>query len=177
MELEVSQAVEVLQRTPAALQALLGGLSEDWLRQDEGPDTFSPRDVLGHLIHGEETDWIPRAEIILRDGESRPFTPFDRFAFRAWVPTTPTAELLDRFARLRRANLLRLAGFALQPGDLLRRGTHPALGPVTLGQLLATWVVHDLGHLTQIARVMAKGYTAAVGPWTEYLAVLHDRVS
>jgi hypothetical protein len=175
MELEVSQAVDVLQRTPATLQALLGGLSQAWVMENEGPETFSPRDVLGHLIHGEETDWIPRAEIILRDGPDRPFTPFDRFAFRAWLPATSTAELLDRFARLRRENLARLSGFELQPSDLARRGTHPALGPVTLGQLIATWVVHDLGHLTQVARVMAKRYTAAVGPWTQYLAVLHDR--
>jgi hypothetical protein len=176
MELELRQAVSVLERTPRALSALLAGLPEDWVTGDEGQDTFSPRDVLGHLIHGEETDWIPRAEIILREGEGRPFTPFDRFGFRAWLARTTTAELLERFARLRRENLARLAGFGLRPADLARRGTHPGLGPVTLGQLLAAWVVHDLGHLTQVARVMAKQYTAAVGPWTEYLAVLHDRV-
>jgi hypothetical protein len=175
MELELSQAVSVLERTPAALDALLRGLPEPWLRGDEGPETFSPRDVLGHLIHGEDTDWIPRAELILAHGETRPFTPFDRFAFRQWVADTPTAELLDRFAARRRASLLRLASFHLTPEDLARRGRHPALGPVTLGELIASWVVHDLGHLTQVARVMAKQYTRAVGPWTSYLAVLHDR--
>jgi hypothetical protein len=176
MDLELTQAVSILERTPPALRALLGGLPEAWVTENEGPDTFSPRDVLGHLIHGEETDWIPRAEIILEEGENRPFTPFDRFAFRAWLAETSTAELLDRFARLRRENLARLAGFSLQRADLDRRGRHPGLGTVTLGQLIATWVVHDLGHLTQVARVMAKQYTAAVGPWTEYLAVLQDRV-
>jgi hypothetical protein len=175
MELELSQAVSVLERTPAALDALLRGLPEPWVAGDEGPDTFTPRDVLGHLIHGEDTDWIPRAQIILTHGESRPFTPFDRFAFRAWVSGTPTVELLDRFTARRRASLERLASFRLTREDLARRGTHPALGPVTLGELLAAWVVHDLGHLTQVARVMAKQYAGAVGPWTEYLAVLHDR--
>jgi hypothetical protein len=175
MQVELSQAVDILERTPGALSALLGGLREPWVVGNEGEGTFSPRDVLGHLIHGEETDWIPRAEIILRDGEARPFTPFDRFAFRAWLPGTSTRELLERFARVRRDSLARLAAFRLQPADLERRGRHPALGVVTLGQLLATWVVHDLDHVTQIARVMAKQYGAAVGPWTEYLSVLHDR--
>ena len=175
MELELSQAVSVLERTPAALDALLRGLPEPWVRGDEGPDTFTPRDVLGHLIHGEDTDWIPRAELILAHGESRPFTPFDRFAFREWVAAASTAELLDRFAARRRASLRRLASVQLTPEDMARRGRHPGLGPVTLGELLASWVVHDLGHLTQVARVMAKQYTRAVGPWTGYLAVLHDR--
>ena len=175
MDLDLSQAASVLERTPGALDALLRGLPEAWLHASEGADTFTPRDVVGHLIHGEDTDWIPRAELILEHGENRPFTPFDRFAFRAWVAETSTGELLDRFAEKRRASLLRLAGFRLTPPDLSRRGTHPALGPVTLGELLASWVVHDLGHLTQVARVMAKQYTRAVGPWTEYLAVLHDR--
>ena len=175
MDLELRPAVSVLERTPAALDALLRGLPEAWVAGDEGPDTFTPRDVLGHLIHGEDTDWIPRAEIILEHGESRPFTPFDRFAFRQWVAGTSPAELLDRFAARRRASLERLAAMRLTSADLSRRGTHPALGPVTLGELLASWVVHDLGHLTQVARVMAKQYRQAVGPWTEYLAVLHDR--
>ena len=176
MELELAQAVSVLERTPAALAALLGGLPEAWVTPNEGPDTFSPRDVLGHLIHGEETDWIPRAEIILGEGEGRPFTPFDRFGFRGWLERTATAELLETFARRRRESLARLAAFGLTTADLARRGRHPALGPVTLGQLLAAWVVHDLGHLTQVARVMAKQYADAVGPWTQYMAVLHDRV-
>ena len=176
MQMEVAQAVSVLERTPAALSGLLGGLPEAWVTANEGADTFSPREVLGHLIHGEETDWIPRAEIILQSGENRPFTPFDRFGFRGWLDRTSTPELLERFARLRRENLVRLEGFALTRADLERRGTHPALGPVTLGQLLASWVVHDLGHLTQVARVMAKQYRDEVGPWTQYMMVLHDRI-
>jgi len=176
MELQVAQAVSVLERTPAALTALLGGLGEAWVTPNEGADTFSPRDVLGHLIHGEETDWIPRAEIILSEGQDRPFTPFDRLGFRGWLAGTTTAELLERFARLRRESLARLAAFGLTRADLERRGMHPGLGPVTLGQLLAAWVVHDLGHLTQVARVMAKQYRDEVGPWTQYMAVLHDRV-
>jgi hypothetical protein len=175
MQMEVAQAVGVLERTPAALAGLLAGLPEAWVQANEGEGTFSPRDVLGHLIHGEETDWIPRAEIILASGENVPFTPFDRFGFRGWLEATPTAALLDRFTDLRRRSLERLAGFGLTRADLQRRGTHPALGPVTLGQLLAAWVVHDLGHLTQVARVMAKQYRDEVGPWTQYLAVLHDR--
>jgi hypothetical protein len=157
MQMEVAQAVSVLERTPAALSGLLVGLPAAWVTGNEGADTFSPREVLGHLIHGEETDWIPRTEIILQSGENRPFTPFDRFGFRGWLGRMSTAELLERFARL-------------------RRGTHPGLGPVTLGQLLAAWVVHDLGHITQIARVMAKQYRDEVGPWTQYMMVLHDRV-
>jgi hypothetical protein len=172
---DLPQATSVLERTPGALDALLRGLPEPWLHADEGADTFSPRDVLGHLIHGEDTDWIPRAEIILAHGEARPFTPFDRFAFRDWVADTPTPALLDRFAARRRASLERLASFRLTPADLARRGMHPALGAVTLGELIASWVVHDLGHLTQVARVMAKRYGQAVGPWSAYLAVLHDR--
>jgi hypothetical protein len=175
MELELTQAVSVLERTPAALVALLGGLPDAWVTRNEGGDSFSPRDVLGHLIHGEETDWIPRAEIILSEGQDRPFTPFDRFGFRGWLEGTTTGELLERFARLRRDSLARLAGFGLTRADLERRGMHPALGPVTLRQLLAAWVVHDLGHLTQVARVMAKQYCDEVGPWTQYMAVLHDR--
>lgn len=176
MELQLEQAVSVLERTPAALTALLGGLPEAWVTPNEGADTFSPRDVLGHLIHGEETDWIPRAEIILSQGEDRPFTPFDRFGFRGWLARTTTAELLETFARRRQESLARLASFGLTRADLERRGRHPGLGRVTLGQLLAAWVVHDLGHLTQVARVMAKQYGDEVGPWTQYMAVLHDRV-
>jgi hypothetical protein len=175
MQMEVVQAVSVLERTPAALSGLLAGLPEVWVTGNEGAGTFSPREVLGHLIHGEETDWIPRAEIILASGENRPFTPFDRFGFRGWLEGTSTAELLERFARLRRESLVRLDAFALTRADLERRGTHPGLGPVTLGQLLAAWVVHDLGHITQVARVMAKQYRDEVGPWTQYMTVLHDR--
>jgi hypothetical protein len=175
MHFVLDEALPVLERTPRVLRELLAGLPEPWIRATEGPETWSPFDVVGHLIHGELTDWIPRAEIILSEGESRPFTPFDRFAqFEASRGKT-LAELLDTFARLRAANLARLRGFALTPADLGRRGRHPELGTVTLEQHLATWVAHDLSHLGQVARVMGKAYTDAVGPWAAYLPMLGAR--
>jgi DinB superfamily len=172
VNIRLEDAIPVLERTPAALEAMLGGLPEAWLLADEGPDTFSPRDVVGHLIHGEETDWLPRVRIILEHGESVPFTPFDRFAFRTRSAGRSTTVLLETFAELRRANLDQLRALALDVPALARTGTHPALGRVTLGQLLAAWVVHDLGHLKQVARAMARQYREAVGPWREYLTVL-----
>jgi DinB superfamily len=168
----VEEAVEVLERTPATLRALLSGLSEPWLEAHEGPDTFGPRDVLGHLIHGEQTDWIPRLRLILEHGETRPFTPFDRFAFRETCRGLSLGQLLDRFASLREENLRFLRGLGLGDADLQRTGTHPALGRVTASQLLASWVVHDLGHVKQVVRTMARRYREAVGPWREYLSVL-----
>jgi DinB superfamily len=172
MDFSLDAALEVLTRTPATLRTLLAGVSPAWRDGNEGPDTWSPQDVLGHLIHGEETDWIPRAKIILSDGESRPFEPFDRFAQARRFAGWSLERLLDRFAELRGANLATLQGWRLTPQQLALRGRHPELGPVTLAQLLATWVVHDLGHVAQIARVMAKQYATAVGPWTAYLPVL-----
>lgn len=172
MNLRPDEAIAVLERTPAVLHAMLGGLPEAWLLGTEGPDTFSPRDVVGHLIHGEETDWVPRARIILEHGESVPFTPFDRFAFRTTSEGQTTAALLDRFAALRRANVDEVRRLRLDGATLARTGTHPALGRVTLAQLLAAWVVHDLGHLKQAARAMARQYREAVGPWREYLTIL-----
>jgi DinB superfamily len=175
MPFRIERAIEVLESTPRTLEAWLAGLSVDWLASNEGPETFSPLDVLGHLIHGEETDWIPRARIILEHGESKPFEPFDRFAFRSAQAGVPCSTLLETFARLRASNLRELRSFELRPEHLALRGTHPALGTVTLEQLLSTWVVHDLGHLAQIARVMAKQYREDVGPWREYLPVLDRR--
>ena len=172
MPVELSEAVAVLRRTPATLRSLLQGLDEPWLTADEGPDTFSPRDVLGHLITGDETDWMPRARIILEEGEARAFTPWDRFAFKTRFGDWTTDALLDRFAELRKENLEGLASLRLTPGDFEKRGTHPELGTVTLGQLLATWVAHDLGHLAQVARVMARRYRDTVGPWRAYLSLL-----
>lgn len=172
MDLDCQEATAVLERTPAALRGMLAGLPESWLLADEGPDTFSPRDVIGHLIHGEETDWIPRMRIILDHGESVPFTPFDRFAFRAASVGHTTDALLFRFAQLRAGNLRALRALALDEAALARTGMHPGLGRVTLAQLFAAWVVHDLGHVKQIARAMARQYTAAVGPWREYLTIL-----
>jgi hypothetical protein len=171
MAFDLAEAVEVLERTPRVLSALLTRLSPEWLTANEGPETFCAKDVLGHLIHGEETDWIPRARIILEHGEARPFDPFDRFAFRARASLTLT-DLLATFTRLRGESVAALRGLSLQPAQLALRGTHPALGVVTLEQLLASWVVHDLGHLAQIERVMSKRYREAVGPWRPYLPIL-----
>lgn len=172
MRFELSDALVVLERTPGVLRGLLAGLPDVWSRATEGPDTWSPFDVVGHLIHGERTDWLPRTEIILREGESRPFPPFDRFAQFEASRGKRLEELLDTFAELRAANLDRLRGFGLTASDLARRGRHPEFGPVTLEQHLATWVVHDLNHIGQIVRVMGRSYADAVGPWRAYLPML-----
>jgi len=167
-------AVAVLERTPATLGALLNGLPEPWIRATEGDGTWSPYDVIGHLIHGERTDWIPRARHIMA-GETHAFDTFDRTAQFTESNGKDLVELLATFADLRRRNLAALVGMNLTPADFERKGLHPQLGEVTLGQLLATWVVHDLDHVAQIARTMAKQYAGAVGPWTAYLSLLHDR--
>ena len=171
----IEDVIAVLERTPRTLAAWLGGLPDAWLdSRTEGPESFSPRDVLGHLIGGERTDWIPRARIILEHGESRAFDPFDRFAFRTEVQAKTIDGLLAEFSRLRSQNLVALKAMKLSPADLERRGRHPdpSFAPVTLGQLLATWTVHDLSHLAQIARVMGKRYAEAVGPWKAFLPML-----
>jgi len=174
---ELTAAREVLARTPATLDALLRGLPDAWARVNEGPDTWSAYDVVGHLVHGERTDWIPRARIILEHGAARAFEPFDRFAqFRESAGKSLEA-LLDEFGALRRENLATLEALRIGPEAFAREGRHPDFGVVTMGQLLATWVVHDLGHIAQIARVMAKRYAGEVGPWAEYLPVLHSRAS
>lgn len=172
MEFDLTRALEVLERTPAVFRALLGGVSEAWTAPNEGPETFSAFDNVGHLIHGERTDWIPRARIVLAQGEDRTFAPYDRFAQYRESEGKSMAELLDEFARLRAENLATLRGWNLTERELALQGEHPALGTVTLRQLLATWVAHDLGHLAQTARVMAKQYRDAVGPWRAYLPVL-----
>jgi hypothetical protein len=175
MNFDLELSIDVLARTPAAMHALLGGLAEPWLRGSEGPDSFSPFDVLGHLIDGEETDWMPRAQIIL-DREPDPrFEPYDRFRHRARNVNRSLPSLLAEFTELRAANLESLRSWRLTPGDLDLTGIHPTFERVTLRQLLATWVVHDLGHIAQTARVMAKQYTAEVGPWQAFLPVLSDR--
>jgi hypothetical protein len=168
----VSALLAILRQTPLTVSALLAGLPEDLLGANEGPDTFSPRDVVGHLVFGEETDWVPRIRIILEHGPSRPFTPFERTGFRAGQAGLGTAELLDRFASLRRSNIAFVKDLRLTPAQLALEGTHPALGRVNLGQLLASWAVHDLGHLAQISRVLAKQYRDQVGPWRAYLTIL-----
>jgi tRNA(Arg) A34 adenosine deaminase TadA len=168
----LDQAIALLERTPSVLRALLLGLEEPWVRATEGEGTWSPFDVVGHLIHGERTDWMPRAELIVSDGESRPFAPFDRFAQFAASRGRSLGELLDSFAELRAASLERLRALRLRPADLARTGRHPELGVVTLRQHLATWVAHDLSHLAQVARVMGRRYREEVGPWRAYLPML-----
>ena len=172
MEFDLSDGVAVLARTPAAVRALLIGLPAAWADATEGPETWSPYVVVGHLIHGERSDWIVRAEVILAQGPDRRFAPVDRFAQFRESEGKSLADLLDEFTRLRAANLVTLAGWKLTEAQLVLEGEHPAFGRVTLRQLLATWVAHDLGHLAQIARVMAKQYREAVGPWRAYLPVM-----
>jgi hypothetical protein len=172
MEFQLADATAILKRTPVTLNSLLRDLSDVWFLQNEGPQTWSPFDIVGHLIHGEETDWIPRAKIILEHGEARPFEPFDRFAMFENSSGKSLTELLDTFERLRTLNLQELEMMKLTPAVLEKRGRHPELGVITLRQLLATWVVHDLGHLGQVVRVMAKQYREEVGPWQDYLPVL-----
>jgi hypothetical protein len=167
----LDEAVPVLARTPAVLRALLADLPKPWATATEGEGTWSPFDVVGHLIHGERTDWVPRVEHILRHGEAVPFPPFDRVAMFAASRGRTLAELLDTFAELRVINVGRLRSL-VSPADLGRRGTHPELGTVTLGQHLSTWVAHDLSHIGQIVRVMARRYATAVGPWRQYLPLL-----
>jgi hypothetical protein len=171
-EFNLDDAVAVLTGTPSALDALLRGLPDIWVRQNEGHDTWSAFDILGHLIVGKQTDWMPRVRIILENGEVRPFEPFDRFAQTKVGQDKSVEQLLDDFAHLRRENLAALRAFNLQQKDFIRRGTHPALGVVTLSELLAAWVVHDLTHVHQLSRVVAHQYRGAVGPWSAYLGVL-----
>ena len=170
--LAITEAIGILARTPPTLDALLRGLPAAWITAHEGGDTWSAFDIVGHLIHGEQTDWLPRAKIILEHGDARPFDPFDRLAQFEVSAGRTIESLLDEFAGLRRRNLQELAALELTPADLARTGRHPELGPVTLGQLLATWTVHDLDHVMQISRVLGRQYSDEVGPWRAYLRVI-----
>ena len=172
MEFELDKAIRVLEATPSILQAWLGDLPPEWVHASDGEDTWSPFDIVGHLIHGEKTDWIPRAEIILSDQETRQFEPFDRFAMFADSEGRTMQELLDSFADWRQQSINRLRSLQPSETDLNKTGVHPDLGTVTLKQLLATWVAHDLNHLGQIAKVMARQYKVEVGPWSEFLGIL-----
>src|SRR6202451_2845778 len=172
MEHNLDDTVRLLARTPAGLDALLRDLPQTWTSRNEGENTWSAFDVVGHLVHGERTDWMLRAKMILQFGETRAFEPFDRWGQVRESEGKSLGELLDEFARLRRENLIELRAFDLRTEDLDRRGRHPALGVVTLSELLATWAAHDLTHLHQISRVMAHQYRDAVGPWSGYLGVL-----
>jgi hypothetical protein len=173
MDSMLGELIAILSRTPAALTGMLHGLPESLLACRVGEGSFSALDVLGHLIHGEKTDWVPRIKIILSDGDSRPFVPFDRTGFRDTVPNRSAEVLLTEFASLRSSNLAFLKDLSLTPAQLSLPGRHPELGPVTLRQLLATWAVHDLNHIGQVARVVGGRYGDAVGPWKAYLGILN----
>ncbi len=172
MHFDLMQGTAVLARTPSTLHALLDGLDDAWVTATEGVDTWSAYDIVGHLLHGERTDWIPRAALILARGEDRTFVPYDRLAQFRESGGRSLLELLNAFAKERAANLVTLQEWAITDAQFDWEGMHPAFGAVTLRQLLATWVAHDLGHLAQIARVMAKQYRDAVGPWRQYLPVM-----
>jgi len=172
MDFDLSSGIAILERTPHTLRAMLAGLPVAWIDATEGPETWSPYDIVGHLVHGERADWITRAKIILAQGPDRRFAPYDRFAQFHESQGKSLDDLLDELARLRAENLATLAGWRLTDDQLALTGEHPAFGAVTLRQLLSTWVAHDLGHVAQIARVMAKQYREEVGPWREYLPIM-----
>jgi len=175
MTFDLAQSIDVLRRSPSTLQQLLHNLPDELSRANEGPDTFSPFDVVGHLIDGEETDWMTRARIILSNSDDKRFVPYDRFRHYARNKGRDLQSLLDEFARLREQNIAELTSWKLSEQQLDLTGVHPSFGNVTLRELLASWVVHDLGHIAQITRVMAKQYKNDVGPWTPFLPVLTDR--
>ena len=172
MQLKLAEATQILRQTPATISALVAGIPECWLKCTEGGGTWSTYDVVGHLIHGELTDWIPRVRIILEHGEKQAFEPFDRSAQFREDQSRPISALLDQFAFMRAENVNILEGLNLSREDMARRGTHPELGAVTLGQLLSSWVVHDQSHVAQIARITAKQYCHEVGPWQQYMSIL-----
>ena len=173
MRFDLPRSYEILERTPAVLKTLLSDLHDDWIMTNEGPETFSPYDVIGHLIHGEKTDWTARTKVILEFGSSKAFTPWDRFAQFEESKGKTLVQLLDEFERLRYDNILWLKSLNLAEEDLDKKGMHPVLGEVTLRNLLATWVVHDLTHIAQITRVMAKQYRSEMGPWPEFFRILN----
>src|SRR5213078_3980214 len=172
MEFRFDEALPVLRRTPGVLRSLLADLPAAWTGATEGPGTWSPFDVVGHLIHGERTDWVPRVEHMLQHGDAVAFPVFDREAMFTASKGLSLGELLDTFDRLRGESLARLDALKLSDADLTRRGRHPEFGAVTMGQHLATWVAHDLGHIGQVVRVMARQYSETVGPWRAYLSIL-----
>jgi hypothetical protein len=173
MKYTVSEALQVLERTPDVLHSLLSGLSDGWLMNNEGPDTFSPFDVVGHLIHGEKTDWAARTKIILEHGTSKAFVPWDRFAQIEESRGKTMQQLLDEFERVRKENIGWLKSLNLSEADLDQKGIHPTFGEVTLRNMLSTWVAHDLTHIAQITRVMAKQYKEEMGPWPEFFRILN----
>lgn len=172
VKFNLDQSIEILERTPAVLKAYLSGLSEGWLKHNEGVDTWSPYNIVGHLIFGEKTDWMVRVKTILGTAENKTFEPFDRFAQLQEDQNKPITEMLAAFDVLRLANIKELRSFNISTDDLELKGIHPEFGQVTLKQLIATWAVHDMGHIAQISRVMAKQYSDQVGPWAAYLGIL-----
>lgn len=172
MNFDLSKSYEILERTPAVLKTLLKDIDNDWVMNNEGPDTFSPYDVVGHLLHGEKTDWTVRIQRVLEHGTALPFDPYDRFAQYKESKGKNLSQLLDELEQLRRQNLRWVKSLNLNEDHLGKRGMHPALGEVTLQNLLATWVVHDLAHIAQVTRVMAKQYKEETGPWTEFFRIL-----
>jgi hypothetical protein len=172
MPLDLEGTKILLRRTPLVLDALIRGLPDAWVRENEGPDTWSTFDVVGHLVEAEEMNWIPRARHLLAHGESAVFPPFDRFGFVEKSKGRSMTAMLDTFEEARARSLRDLDQLRLTPGDLRRKGTHPEFGPVTLGELLATWTIHDLNHLRQIVHVLARQHAAAVGPWRAFLGIL-----
>ncbi|QNA44373.1 DinB family protein [Lacibacter sediminis] len=172
MKYQQQEACSILERTPTVLRSLLAGLSNDLIMNNEGPETFSPYDVVGHLIHGEKTDWVVRAKIILEHGVNKPFDPYDRFAQYEESKGKTLEQLLNEFEAIRKENVAWLQSSQLTEDDLERKGKHPVLGEVTLRHLLSTWVVHDLTHIAQITRVMAKQYVEEMGPWPQFFRIL-----
>ena len=172
MQFNLNKTIEILSKMPSILESMLIGLSDDWIMNNEGENTWSPYDVVGHLIHGEKTDWIVRSKIILSDLEDKMFEPFDRFAQMGNDEPPNLNHLLQEFRMLREQNLEELKSLAITGDDLEKKGIHPELGEANLKSLLSAWVVHDLGHITQISRVMAKQYKTEVGPWAAYLTIL-----
>lgn len=174
MKYSLERSYQVLNRTPAVLQSLLAGLADDWVMNNEGPETFSPYDVIGHLVHGEKTDWVVRAKMILEFGSTQTFERYDRFAQYELSKGKTLHQLLDEFAAIRKENMAWFKAADITEVDLDKKGMHPVLGEVTLRNLLATWVVHDLTHIAQITRVMAKQYQTEMGPWPEFFRILNN---
>jgi hypothetical protein len=172
MEFTLDGTGKILARTPRVLRTMLDGLPDEIVRANYGPATWSPHEVIGHLIHGEKTDWVPRTRLIMQAGQTVAFEPFDRDGHVALCREKTTGELLDLFESLRTANLTELRSLSLKPADLERRGQHPEFGPVTLGQMLATWVAHDLNHIAQVCKAIAFQHRTQVGPWEVYLSIL-----
>jgi len=172
MKYSIERSIEILERTPAVLNTMLAGIGDEWVMNNEGPETFSPYDVIGHLLHGEKTDWTARTKMILEFGDTKTFVPWNRFAQYEESKGKTLQQLLDEFAAIRKENVDWLKSLQLTEADLDKKGMHPRLGSVTLRNLLATWVAHDLTHVAQVARVMAKQYKHEMGPWPEFFRIL-----